>query len=281
MVKKAKISKRRKIDHASFLPYYHQLEELLIEEIEQGRIKLGEQIPSEFELCEQFRVSRTVVRQAISTLVNKGFLKREKGRGTFVIRPKINEHLFQNLGGAYEDLVEQGIKVKTRVLEQSKIVADDEICSNLNLKPKSQVIKIKRLRIADNETISLSTTFLPYNLFPDLVNYNLVDQSLYELLETKYKIKIVRGRRSLEAVLADEEKAKLLKVRIGSPLMYLNSISYKEDGEPIEYFKAFHRGDRSKFVVTLIRYGSDPQKKINAKLVPGIKNTGILSTKSN
>ncbi|MFZ3085954.1 MAG: GntR family transcriptional regulator, partial [Candidatus Hydromicrobium sp.] len=123
MGKQVKISKKNVIDHSSPLPYYFQLKELLVKEIKKGRLKPGQQIPSEFKLCEQFKVSRTVVRQAISSLVQNGYLNREKGRGTFVTKPKITENLFQNLTGSYEDMLTRGIKLVTKVLEQTKCEA--------------------------------------------------------------------------------------------------------------------------------------------------------------
>ena len=64
---------------------------------------------------------------------------------------------------------------------------------------------------------------------------------------------IVRGRRFLEAVAANELEARLLQVERGSPLIRLESISYLEDGRPLEYYHAVHRGDRSRFEVELVR----------------------------
>jgi GntR family transcriptional regulator len=97
-------------------------------------------------------------------------------------------------------------------------------------------------------------------------------------LEDKYGLKIHRGRRTLEAVAADEREAYLLKVRVGAPLMLINSVSYLADGRPIEYFHALHRGDRSKFEVALIRVrnhsSSAKEKDIFSSLPPG---TGMVT----
>jgi len=111
LVKQVEISKDNIIDHKSPLPYYFQLKELLINKIKNGRLKPGQQIPSEFKLCEHFRVSCTVVRQAISSLVQNGYLNREKGKWTFVTKLKIAKHLFQNLTGFYEDMAARGINM--------------------------------------------------------------------------------------------------------------------------------------------------------------------------
>lgn len=277
MGKQVKISKKNVIDYSSPLPYYFQLKELLAKEIKKGRLKPGQQIPSEFKLCEQFRVSRTVVRQAISSLVQSGYLNREKGRGTFVTRPKIAENLFQNLTGTYEDMLARGIKLDTKVLEQTKCEADSEILERLKLEPGELVIKIKRLRFINNEPIALVTTYLPYEICPSLLEEDLTNQSLYGVLEEKYALRIAHGRRSLEAVSADRQIAALLGVKIGTPLMLLNSISYLEDGRPIEYFSALHRGDRSKFVVSLIRVRNHSTTQVDKRFISDLWDTGLVS----
>jgi GntR family transcriptional regulator len=275
--KQVKISKKNVIDHSSPLPYYFQLKELLVKEIKKGRLKPGQQIPSEFKLCEQFKVSRTVVRQAISSLVQNGYLNREKGRGTFVTKPKITENLFQNLTGSYEDMLTRGIKLVTKVLEQTKWEADSKILEGLKLKPGELVIKIKQLRFISNEPIALVTTYLPYEICPSLLEEDLTNQSLYGVLEEKYALRIAHGRRSLEAISADRQIAALLGVKVGTPLMLLNSISYLEDGRPIEYFSALHRGDRSKFVVSLIRVRNHSTTQVDKRFISDLWDTGLVS----
>ena len=277
MREQVKINEKNIIDHSSPLPYYFQLKELLVNEIKKGRLKPGQQIPSEFKLCEQFRVSRTVVRQAISSLVQSGYLNREKGRGTFVTKPKITKNLFQNLTGSYEDMLSRGIKLVTKVLEQTKCEADSEILERLKLEPGEPVIKIKRLRFISSEPIALVTTYLPYKICPSLLEENLTNQSLYGVLGEKYDLRIAHGRRSLEAVSADRKTAALLEVKVGTPLMLLNSISYLEDGRPIEYFSALHRGDRSKFVVSLIRVRDHSTAQVDKRFISDLWDTGLVS----
>jgi len=244
---------KKLIKKDSPIPYYFQLEEILREEIESGKWTPGQQIPSESELCEILDVSRTVVRQALNELVNEGLLYRRRGKGTFVARSKIAESLVQNLTGFYEDMVAKGLTPITQVLEQKLIPASKKVAAMLNLKEGDQVIKIDRLRSVGNEPILIVTTFIPYQICPALLEEDLTNQSLYAVLEDRYKLEIARGRRTLEAISASDEDAKLLGIEEGDPLILLKSVSYLEDGGPIEYFEAKHRGDRSRFEVELIR----------------------------
>jgi len=109
------------------------------------------------------------------------------------------------------------------------------------------------LRFINEEPIQLVTTYIPYEICPALASIDLTNCSLYEYLEKEYEIFITKGRRFIEAVLANDFEAELLGIERGAPLLMLDSISYSDDGIPIEYYHALHRGDRSRFEVELVR----------------------------
>lgn len=241
------------IDFNSHIPYYLQLIELLKTRMAQKAWKPGDQIPGEQDLCTEFSVSRTVVRQALGELENNGLIVRRKGRGTFVAEPKISESLVQKLTGFYQDMVEHGMKPITHVLTQVVEPANVKIAGYLEIESGAQLVKIERLRFIEEEPIQLVTSYIPLVLAPTLPQVDLTNRSLYEFLEKEYGIFIARGRRYIEAVSANEKEAKLLKVERGAPLMLLNSISFLEDGRPVEYYHALHRGDRTRFEVELVR----------------------------
>ncbi|MFB0537640.1 MAG: GntR family transcriptional regulator [Anaerolineae bacterium] len=258
------------IQKDSPLPLYFQLKELLRHEIESGRWQPGHRIPSEAELCQAFDISRSVVRQALRELEYQGLLYREQGKGTFVSQPKISESLMQDLSGFYEDMVAKGLTPVTKVLRQEVQPADKKTANYLQIKPDDKVIVIERLRSVGSEPITLVTTYLPYDICPDLIDEDLGSQSLYALLEKKHGFELSHGRRTIEAVAANQYEAQLLGVEEGAPLVLLDSVSYLRDGRPIEYFHAVHRGDRSRFeveVVRGVRRGEDPLDHV-VKLPP-------------
>jgi len=242
------------IDFKSHIPFYVQLIELLKTHIQEGEWGPGEQIPSELELCNNYRVSRTVVRQALREMELDQIITRRKGKGTFVAKPKINEGLIQKLTGFYQDMVERGLDPKTKVLHQRISSANKKISKYLEIPIGSEVIDIYRLRYIHDEPIQLVTTYIPYQLSPTLEHVDLTNRSLYEYLEVENGIKIARGKRYIEAVLSNEEEARLLEIDERDPLIMLDSVSYSETGQVIEYYHAVHRGDRSRFEVELIRF---------------------------
>jgi GntR family transcriptional regulator len=241
------------IDFESNVPYYVQLALILKEFIQRKIWSPGDRIPSESELCEKYQVSRTVIRQALQELEQEGWIVRRKGKGTFVAEPKINENLAQKLTGFYQDMVERGLTPTTQVLHNRVISASEKIAGHLQIPPGMKVIDIKRLRFVNEVPIQIVTSYLPYDLVPRLAEVDLTNRSLYEFLENECHLFISWGRRFIEAIAANDEEARLLRIEPGAPLVLLDSISYLGDGTPIEYYHAIHRGDRTRFEIKLFR----------------------------
>lgn len=241
------------IDFSSYIPYYAQLIRLIKQQINRGLWRPGDQIPGEPELCAQYHVSRTVVRQALLELEMEGLIIRRKGRGTFVAQPKVNESLAQKLTGFYEDMVAHGHTPVTATLHQIITPASEKVAKWLEIQPGTPVFDIQRLRSIDNAPFQLTTSYIPCDLCPGLERIDLTNRSLYQYLENDRGLVIARGRRFIEAVAANETESRMLNIERGAPLVMLDSISFLESGRPIEYFHALHRGDRARFEVELVR----------------------------
>jgi GntR family transcriptional regulator len=265
--------KNGSIDRSSPIPYYIQLKEALREKIDHGEWKPGDQIPSEPDLCELFDVSRTVIRQALKDMEYEGLIVREKGKGTFVAEPKINESLVQNLTGFYQDMEDRGYETVSQVLKQEVVHASAKVARYLNLEAGALVIEIQRVRYIQEEPIVMVTTFLPYGRCAKLLQAKLEHQSLYRFIEEECGLYISRGRRFIEAVAANEMEAQHLQVEKGAPMILLNSVSFLSDGTPIEYYHAVHRGDRSRFEVELVRV----REHGKAKEISNIEVIGLPS----
>ena len=242
------------IDKESPIPYYHQLKIYILGEIDAGKWVAQQKLPSEAELCELLHISRTVVRQAIKELQNEGYLATEKGKGTFVARPKIIEGFVQILMGFQEDMESRGFKVTTHILKKELTPAPRRVAEELKVEVDSPVILLSRLRKLNGEPSVYVTTYIPQALCPELLGVDLEDRSLYEYLEKWCGLKIHTGHRYIGVSLANEYEAGLLGIEVGSPLIELDSVSYMEDGRPLEYFHALHRGDRTKFEVDLVKF---------------------------
>jgi GntR family transcriptional regulator len=267
------------INFESRIPYYFQLMEILKEKVQQKEWTAGVQIPSEQDLCALYQVSRTVVRQALRELELEGVISRRKGKGTFISPPKISEGLVQKLTGFYQDMVERGLKPVTKVLHQNVNPSTEKVAHFLNIEPGTKVIDIQRLRFIDDEPIQLVTSYIPYEVCPSLASVDLTNRSLYEYLEKEGNVSIARGRRYIEAVLANDNEAELLCIERGAPLLMLDSISFSEHDQPVEYYHALHRGDRSRFEVELLRLWESEARTV--ELGPSFSGVPKVLSKEN
>jgi GntR family transcriptional regulator len=240
------------IDRHSAAPMYDQLRQLIVDGIARDGLQPGDPLPGEHRLCERYGISRTVVRQALAQLEHEGLVERVKGKGTFVSRPRTSESLVHTLVGLYDDVERRGGHVHSDVLRHERSAADEEVATALEVPVGSPVVVLERLRHVDGEPWSLSTTWMPDAVGAVTLDADLSETSLYRLLAAR-DVVATRGVRSAEATVATHEQAQHLGVSAGSALLRLRSVSRDDTDRPIEYFIAYHRGDRSRFEFQLRR----------------------------
>jgi GntR family transcriptional regulator len=184
------------IDKSSPVPIYHQLEEYIKQQIENGTLKIEETIPSEREYAERYQISRMTVRQALNNLVTEGYLYRQKGRGTFVSKQKVEQQL-QGLTSFTEDMIARGMKPGNRLISFEIIPASKQIASRLKLSEHAPVYEIKRVRLADDVPMAFETTYVPANLIKGLTE-EIITDSLYRYVEEKLSLVIFEASKQIE-----------------------------------------------------------------------------------
>ncbi len=240
---------RGQIDRSSPIPLYHQLEYLLRHEIETGRYQVGDPLPSEGEICSHYGVSRSVVRQTLTNLANAGLIRTERGRGSFVAEQKLQERFVQRATGLYEDLRRMGYEIRTQVVRQAEVQLPLRVQEFLEV---DRGVLIDRVRSVDGRELAFIRTYLSQGSCPGLDKLDLEDRSLYQVLDEEYGLRIRSGRRTVESVAADGEVAEHLGVEEGEPVLLLRSQSRDERDRPLEWFEAWHRGDRTMFEVEIV-----------------------------
>lgn len=240
------------INKNSPVPIYYQLQEQLKNMIEKGELKPGDLISSEREYAERFQISRMTIRQALTKLVDEGYLYRVKGKGTFVAERKIEQPL-QGLTSFTEDMKARGMVPGNELLSFEIIPASNLIANHLNIQEYGPVYEIKRIRLADDVPMALETTYIPANLIKGLTDEIMRHQSLYDYIEGRLLVKIDRGEQIIESSIADQMESQYLKIKKGSPIMLIQRKSYLEDGTPIELVKSVYRADRYRFMINMKR----------------------------
>jgi GntR family transcriptional regulator len=231
------------ISRDSKLPYYYQLYEILRGKILRGEWQPGDMLPTEGELLEQHRVSRSTVRQALDMLVNEGLIYRQRGRGTFVAHPPVEQGLSRIISFT-EDMIQRGLKPQTEVLVSGLIPAPENIAKALQVEPGEELAHLERLRLADGEPMSVEESYLVHRYCPGVLEQDYAQNPLRVALEKKYGIRLVYARQSIRAISAPRSLAEKLSIQPNGAVLYIERVSFSEQGIPIEFLRLYHRGDR-------------------------------------
>lgn len=237
------------IDRSLHLPLHFQLRQVLLARLEGGEWKPGDLIPTEHELQAKYGLSRTTVRQTLSELVFEGRLVRYRGRGTFVAGDKFAHS--PNRQGLTHKLEEQGVRPGWQLLDERTVTAPPAVREALRLNGRTQVLRLRRLRLADAEPIGVHTAFLPEAIAAQINHAALEEGESLRYLSHLPQLAESRAHRTIEAVAATEADARWLEVEPGTPILQIERLVTAADGSPLEYLQARYRGDRFKYQITL------------------------------
>jgi GntR family transcriptional regulator len=230
------------------MPIYHQLARAIQEQIENGRLAVGEQIPPERKIAALGNVSLATVRKALETLVQRGLLTRVQGKGTYVSstairRKKIRYYPF--VDDFYGNVADADIKL----IEFNIINGDNRINRHLKIKTTEDLYEMKRLFVWRGKPLIHSISYLPRKMFKNLNDYHkshFEKNLLYMLLEEEFGIPTVNNIELYGAALADEDNAKLLQVEVGHPLLTVEMIALTYKEKPYEYRMTYFLSDEKK-----------------------------------
>lgn len=225
-------------------PVYIQIHNQIKKDIEAGVWAVGDRIPSERELALEFNVSRMTLRQAVQTLVEEGILERQVGAGTFVARKKVQEKM-TGVTSFTELMEEQGKKPSSRTVSYLVTTPSLSEMERLKLKDDEKVLRMERIRYADEVPICFEVATLPYSLVKDYER-NQITTSLYRTLEES-GLKIGHAQQSVSAQVASERIAEYLNIKRGSAILRLRQITELGDGTPFEYVRTQYAGDKFEF----------------------------------
>ena len=215
------------------------------------RFGVGNAIPSERQLSVDLGVSRLTVRAALDELVREGYLVRRRGSGTFVREPKIAQEL--TMTSFSEDMIQRGMRPASKTLSLTVTTAGAYLGRCLHVSPSERIAVVKRLRLADGETMAIETLHVRESLVPGLSPADLEEHSFYELLSERYGTEIVGGVQTIEPTVTNEEESGALGVPLHSPAFLFERTTRSESGEIVEFVRSIYRGDRYRLVTELNR----------------------------
>jgi GntR family transcriptional regulator len=240
------------LERSNPLPLYYQLKEVLKQQIRAGHLAPHTAIPSEPELVAQYHVSRATVRQALTELVHEGLLYRQHGRGTFVCEPRVQQHTVSELTSLSEELRRRGKRPGGMLFVSELVRGSQTVRDHLRLTDEEQVVRLERLRTADDTPIAYELNYLPYPRAANIYQRakEVVDGSLYTLMIAE-GLQPYLAEQACSADVASAREAELLRIAENDMGLRLTSTAFDETGAPIEYTEAFFPAKLYDFRLTL------------------------------
>ncbi|GAB2792681.1 phosphonate metabolism transcriptional regulator PhnF [Rhabdobacter roseus] len=238
-------------------PKFISISENIIERIKSGELQPGDQIPSENELIKNFKVSNTTARKSLLDIESKGWARRIKGKGTFVLNRTSDHHLIRTLGSIYatrrgfhESLIAEGFKPKNLVLE--KTILQDGISSEIGGKHfiiDGPVLKIHQLRYADDEIIKDEIKYISLTLCPR-INKMPTEISYFKVYESTYHLKIDEVKQTLSVeIMPPHASENNFELTEATAMFILDSAVVCQGHEVVEVERSYYRGDKYKFAI--------------------------------
>ena len=230
------------------VPLHHQVYLDLKAALDEGEWSVGDQLPPERELATRYGCSLITVRRALDELTREQRLERTRGRGTFVLAPRLDRDIADTLSFT-EEMRQRGLAPETRLVSAGPGVASETVAEALDLPVGAPVLLLERLRLAAGTPLLFEQATLPARRFPGLLEADLEHGSLYEILAERFGARVTRAREALEPVLLRAREARLLGVPPGRPALLVEGVAFTDERVPVEFSRTYVRGDRTRYFV--------------------------------
>ena len=236
-----------RIDPHSPVPLYFQIAERLRHLMRSRKMRPGDLLTTDERVQQQFAVSRATARKAIDELVDQGWLQRITGKGTFVTQPRLQVPLPAMLSFT-EELQRRGMRPRTRIVSVAWLPASEQVGQALGLPAGTRVLRLERIRYADNKPVLHTVDLLPEHL--GIGPGEDFSGSLYELMETR-GVPLAECQNIIRAAVTDRRLGRLLREKRGFPVLALRRTSYDTEGRPVLYEEAACRSDLYSYAIRL------------------------------
>ena len=236
------------VSKESAYPLFYQARESIRGAIVSGRIKPGDQLPSEKNLALLLGVSLITVRRALDDLQMEGLVAKEHGRGSFV-RPLPIEQKLDHLAGFAEEMEEHHHRASAKILGITRVPASEDVARQLAISVGTEVQKIERIRYADGHAIMFNIAFMPVEIGAKIATEDLAHHGIFPLLESKYRIPLVEADYQLEATAPPRLVQRALGLKRHDPVFLVHRTAFTEGRRPISYTLLYYRGDSFRYSI--------------------------------
>lgn len=213
----------------SFIPIYFRLAEDIKQQVLSGKLKPGDMLPTEAQLCNQYGISRMTVRQGLKLLTDEGLIESYRGKGSFVAYPQFNELILELPGSQFKSLDDSN----SRLLGVNVVSPDSTVASVLQLRPGSKVIHFRKLYLVNSEPVAIDTRYIVYRKGQPTVEQEIKYSAFPNEVARHTGLVSIRNKVTFSAVLLSEETAKILGTTAGKPALQIEQLVFGTNDRPL------------------------------------------------
>lgn len=233
------------------LQQYQEIAAYLRTAIRDGVYAPGDPLPSEAELGRKFDSARGTVRHAIATLKNEGLISSGQGRRSRVLNT-VPSQSFDGVFSFTQWCRGSGIRPGQQTQWVARLPADPTLAATLHLPDRAPVVSVLRLRLMDEVPAMVERLNYTLEVGQHVLNFDTDSGSIYQRL-IDCGVDIDHATRTIDAIGADAEDAKLLQVSEGTPLLRVRRRAFTGDGTPIEASDDRYLPDQASFTLNSMR----------------------------
>ena len=234
------------IDKQSPIPAYHQIISHLKERISLGEWQLGDKLPAEEALAQEYHVSRITLRQALAELEQQGLIARQRGRGAFLTGMPSPFVESLNLPGM--DPSVQRLQYDRQILDwQRTDQVEPALRQAFSLTEKRPLVYLRRLFLHEGQSLALNRVWLPEELVPGIIEEGLLNGSISDTMAQRYGQPFARIENFIAAGRLNAADAALMQSAYDTPVLEILSTHYLADGRPAEFSRTLWVGSLVRF----------------------------------
>lgn len=249
----------------SSIPLHHQIAQVLRLRLESGDWSADGALATEQGLCQEFGVSRTTVRLALSHLKYAGLLESRRGVGTRGLAAPVKRKIVRSTG----DPLHASLNSRPRVVSLGEVPSSPAVAAFFGIATGAAVWHFVRRHSLDQKPLSVVDSYLPAHLGSAFSRASLI-QPMHQLLWQRFGIRQARSVHTIRVARADVDVASMLGIALADPVLRIQSSVYLADGTPIRWTENSFREDQYEYAAEM--EWPDPSEPGRLALKPRTKN---------
>lgn len=235
-------------------PRYLQLADRLIEGIRSGEFAVGSMLPTEFELCREFCVSRHTAREGLRLLEQMGLIERKRGAGTRVIA-RHSPVQYRQTVQSIDDLLQYGAATRLELIDTVSESADSCLAGRVGVESGTSLIRLRGLRRPRDGGLPIAYTEVWIPRPRGRLGVRLLEpaEAVYALMDLLNVRHLSRVEQLIEAESLSAERAQALGVEPGSPALRFTRRYFDQGERLLAYAESSHPAGRFSYRTVLSR----------------------------